>query len=428
MWKTQFMFLIATMLFCCSCVPGPGAGLTPDPRVQVSPTVHRNPTDNNGIPSNSGIETDCYQVISEPHAKVEIDGTILSSDRSSYKNAPYLEYREVMSRTDGGTWITLADLHDPFLYMTISPGHQKMAYYRPERETLEIANINKPALKSFTWNKGKWSYITGWLDEQHLVIELSGGAPAALLVLDIESGEEKILYPKFPDIYTLDRMFDWDGWGETVYNAALNRAVYAGYVGTTYRYVLWDLEYEKPVTFLESTNNIKSLARTPRWSPDGSQFLVPSPVTYQNQGSEELFRVSADGTTIQLTDLTSLYGAVGFSQMNWSPDGRYIAFYFFAAKYFQGERLAIYDTYSQQAFDLCVPALQNFDYDPTFPPRRSTLYELIPPPIWSPNSRQILVENRFSNDRSRLILVDIYKESAIEIGENLEPIGWVGQP
>jgi hypothetical protein len=49
--------------------------------------------------------------------------------------------------------------------------------------------------------------------------------------------------------------------------------------------------------------------------------------------------------------------------------------------------------------------------------------------VWSPDSRQLIIENRFSENSSRIVLIDVDKQDAYEILNNVNylPVGWTQQ-
>ncbi len=50
---------------------------------------------------------------------------------------------------------------------------------------------------------------------------------------------------------------------------------------------------------------------------------------------------------------------------------------------------------------------------------------LVPPPLWSPDGRQIMVENSAADGSSRVLLVDLASGVAAEIAEEVRPEGWM---
>jgi hypothetical protein len=51
--------------------------------------------------------------------------------------------------------------------------------------------------------------------------------------------------------------------------------------------------------------------------------------------------------------------------------------------------------------------------------------ENLPAPIWSPDGKQIIVENRFSDEHNRVVLVDLSNMIAVEIAKDARPVGWM---
>ena len=51
-----------------------------------------------------------------------------------------------------------------------------------------------------------------------------------------------------------------------------------------------------------------------------------------------------------------------------------------------------------------------------------------PPPLWSPDSKQIVVQSQVTPDSFKTILIDIQENRAFYVGDNLEPFGWMVSP
>jgi Tol biopolymer transport system component len=47
------------------------------------------------------------------------------------------------------------------------------------------------------------------------------------------------------------------------------------------------------------------------------------------------------------------------------------------------------------------------------------------PPAWSPDGKQLLVENRYDETSSRALILDLATKNAYQIAENMHPAGWL---
>jgi Tol biopolymer transport system component len=160
----------------------------------------------------------------------------------------------------------------------------------------------------------------------------------------------------------------------------------------------------------------------PTWSPDGTQFAL---IANQNAGNWLCFELFGGGSeTAQIeawTHLTTYYSKVFVQSYSWSPDGHRVAAWFvpnpegdlFTA---HGQsQLAILDLVTGEVTNTCIPG----DYEASPAPPN------IPPPLWSPDSQQILVENRYSDANSQVLLVDLALRSAMKLGDNIQPLAWL---
>lgn len=321
-----------------------------------------------------------------------------------------------------------------------SPSRQRLAYRRIIRDdmriqTLEnslvIATADGTPLQVLPWEAG-WSAVTGWLDEGRLVINLVGVDPtestarkaATLTILDLTSGHKRVLRAEYPQIYAEYPVPDWDQWGVTVYDPSLTRVVYAydSLERFDAGFRLWNVGEQRTLASVPAS----SLTSTPRWSPDGSQFVVAA-----NTGADagwmsfELYTAGRDGGEVQRrTFLTEHYTKVFIQSYAWSPDGRWIAFWLVAdpegVPFIEhGEaHLALLDTSTGQVTNTCLPGEHDASAAPAF----------APPPLWSPDSTQLVVENTAANGQSRVLLLDLASGLATAVAESVRPEAWLMAP
>jgi hypothetical protein len=289
-----------------------------------------------------------------------------------------------------------------------------------------------------------WFMIAGWLNNENLLLSPRpmNTDPVSLVELNLSTKERKMLLSNYPKILSLVQPYlFWEGYthSETVYNSFLSRVVYPRNEEGIEAVVLWDIENEKEISHLPG---ITSYSHTPKWSPDGNSFVINSTLTILDPRKkhpnperigtdQELFRISRDGKIEQLSYFTSLYDKVNIGYYNWSPDGRYIAFWVqvepdeYRDLYpnlgeYPMERLAVLDVETREIINYCIPGNAHLAWSSA--------------PIWSPESNQILVEGYYKGDykkgntneiTDRVIIIDIDLEFAAQITENQTPRGWM---
>ena len=295
------------------------------------------------------------------------------------------------------------------------------------KNELIIATADGQRQKTLPWEE-KWLTILGWTNDQRLllsydepVLGMDGEqkTPISYLILDPFSGEQQILHPDFLSFLDNADLPYWDGWYGVIYNPMLTQAIYPRFIGSDeeqYTYAIWGVSKQQLVTSLENVyTNFSVFSNTsplPHWSLDGSRFVFRGQVYVSDQLVEfELYQVSQDGQTEQLTHLTSV-ALVQESNLSWSPDGRHIAM-FLDTKYVANEtRVVVLDMETLVITDYCLPIRG-------VPP---------PSPIWSPDSKQFMVVDEYEKDHRRVILVDIVQGFAAQIAEDMQPVGWMVSP
>ena len=193
-----------------------------------------------------------------------------------------------------------------------------------------------------------------------------------------------------------------------MYDPKLTRAIY---LRGNYFYALWDLQAKRLVARFDTSDY-----PIPRWSPDGEAVVIAG---NHITGAFELYLIDRNGKITQLTHLNAYYTGEFFQNYSWSPDGSKIAIWLNVYPFKSGQ-LAILDLESGQVTNYCVPG------DETAP--MSALTYTAHAPIWSPDGRQVVVQNLHADRSSRVILVDIVQGWAAEIAKNMEPVGWLKAP
>ncbi|HLY29138.1 MAG TPA: hypothetical protein VKQ72_22525 [Aggregatilineales bacterium] len=296
-------------------------------------------------------------------------------------------------------------------------------------EALVIAGADGRPEKLIPWQWGL-SNIVGWLNNDQLIINIAAkdpdenrsAKPATLVSLDTKTGQQRTLRPNFPNIDLDYPTADWNGWGETVYDPNLQRVIYSAndFSYGRARFVLWNLQTQTTLANLP-TRDVYWVQ--PAWSPDGKLFAVQTnPDKGNDWWSFELYGGGRDATQFQQwTHLTEYYSKVMIQSFTWSPDSRHIAFWFVPNP--QGEltieqgqmQLGILDVTTGEVAITCIPGDDAF----------SSSSPDLAPPLWSPDSQQLLVEDRFTNNAGQILLVDLSQHIAEKVADNMGPAVWL---
>ncbi|NOT05698.1 MAG: hypothetical protein HOP27_13965 [Anaerolineales bacterium] len=320
-------------------------------------------------------------------------------------------------------------------FFEVSPGRKWMVYNAAILDEnlnyllndIVIAGVYNQLIKSLP-SEDNWGPIH-WLDDERLIINLiKTGESASLnfLVLNPFTNKRQELSANYPNIYNQKPLPNWDGWGITAFNPQLDQVVYLeGDVSGPYYYTLWDIQKKEAITQIQAPGDISTI---PRWSADSDKFAI-APSLFSKMGdypSYDLFSVSRDGSTTQLTHLSDYYPWVYIGGLSWSPDSRYIAFWYSSwtdmpsfgtrGDYFLG----VLDIQTGLTTNYCTHGELGAEVG-------SRKYQ---PPLWSPDSRHVIVKSQIGEDflNFQTILVDIQKNRAFLIAEKLEPVGWLVSP
>lgn len=307
-----------------------------------------------------------------------------------------------------------------------SPDRTRVAYELAKHEQngfvsfLVISTSDFKIEETIPWKK-EWDRLLGWTDNTHIIfrkvernvtLKNPKEIPPELIIFDTSTLEEKILKPDFPDVYDSPNLPYWDGFGTVIYSPNLTRTVYMGWkdsTQSTYTYVLWDMKSQQSLA-------IQSVVGypIPKWSPDGTQFITTGLIDHNFR---ELFSISKDGKIDQLTYLSNYSSKIEIVSYSWSLNSQYIALLLVKQNDPKMATVAVLDITTGIITDYCVPITREGDgYSNGFTP------------IWSPNSKQMIVQDWYSRDHRREILIDIVENYAIKIAEELEPLAWLKQP
>lgn len=305
----------------------------------------------------------------------------------------------------------------------------------PDRMKYAVGDVVDGRIKVFT-NDGQLIttlaqsehplFISQWLENEHLALvvheQLEGiyyfKYPRDIVIADLTTDKQNFLPSNYPDIDEAQPNVPWEGISTTKYDPQLSRVVYLGVIESDFQgnrgqgYVLWDMvKNEKLVQLV-----LRDFTATPKWSPDGSKFVI---------NDIDFYLVTRDGAVSQISPqldqpLNQPAEIWNFSRRySWSPDGQYLAYWreFTQQGIHQGT-FAILDTHTEVITDYCLSAGYVERGTPSLTPYFT--------PIWSPDGKSVVtIANRKENGDFDVVLFDLQEKTVFKIIENMIPEGWL---
>jgi hypothetical protein len=364
------------------------------------------------------VENRCVKTVPVEQFSTDVNGVLLM-----YSKDPYVPYLSDLSNSNKKD-LRFEPGIAPF-DIIISPNRKLAAMtmltrIHPSQTTkLLIVDAMGVVKKEFAW-KSEWGRITAWLDDHRILIakqadlKLSIYNPEAVILLDIDAGEDSEIQAIYPDL----NQVEYVNWNliNYIYSPDLTRVMYPtskvdpGYVNYV---ALWDIENEQVLATLPVELTETSL---PQWSPDGSQILISGLAAKPGENStvwrgQELFTIDTDGKVTQLTHFTDYYpGTIAIEKYTWSPDGQNIAFWL-QTEQMKQPQLVTFNVSSGKAINHCISALP---------------FHAASKPIWSPLGDYLVIDHQESlNAVSQTLLMNIPQNAVAQIAEGITPVGWM---
>jgi WD40 repeat protein len=280
----------------------------------------------------------------------------------------------------------------------------------------------------------RWFKIAYWLDAERVVIQmypdensnLLAGNHDRLIVFNPFTSQEQMLVNRFPELFGLEYPMNYKGAGLTIYNPALDRAVFAGYTA----FHMADMENEVILASIPTIYINHAPVSSPQWSPDGDHALVAAGYEDLDFMIDELYIIDSNGWIERLTHFIDNSSSAGIGEFSWSPDGKRISMLFSTSpSQFDYTRLALLDPITHRLTAYC---LQANIYARGFRKNLKYFYDdqVYSGVVWSPFGDQLIIENRLSENESNIILLDIENDLGYMLieSQNLQPIGWMVDP
>ena len=330
-----------------------------------------------------------------PPVKTAADKLVLAEEQ--FPRLPYL-----LTPANGIKEPIVTDGYFAIL-LDVSPDHTKLAYELYSPETYEgykiyVVDAKGKLIYSIPW-KDDWFSLLGWLGNEHLLVTKTlkeGEWVSELVAINISNGAIQEFQSKYPDFY-FEGYHLWPG-NQVIYDSKFSLAVYPTGEPGAQTISLFDTRNNRVLATLFSGHIFNA---GPRWSPDENFLVVAGQVEKPKKRlsgfNRELFLIDRNGIVTQLTHFTEYQMNINIGDTAWSPNGQKVAFWFsYDGDSYQ--QLAVFNFWDNSVTRYCVNGFAlNVGNSPQ--------------PIWSPDSRVILVNNKDTSDSpQKTIWIDINRK------------------
>jgi hypothetical protein len=371
----------------------------------------------------------CLKIAESLPADRSLKGVI--AYKGDYNLSAYLRNQETNE-----TYIFPREEGDRLLQFEVSPDGKWIMYdhysKRTEQDRLVITTAEgKTIFSQIVDVRFLWS----WFDNQRLIhLKFVEDGTQTLQLLDPFTGEQQDLQADFPnsDAFTDNPGFpSYPNWnyskgGNPPYDPTLTRVVYPGTAvekNEEWPIIIWDVKTGQAIAQFITKD---FWGETPLWTPDGKQFIFATKLNSKDPfpPANEFLAISRDGEVRQLTHFADYFEEIRITNnYSMSPNGKLLAFWILAKpSAFENAQLAVLNIETGEVTNYCIKGDSFLDEE--------AYQETLPAPIWSPDSKQLLVISRPPENRllRRVVLVDIVNNYAAQINQDMEPVGWMIAP
>jgi WD40 repeat protein len=365
-----------------------------------SDTAMTIPTKTNQFSENWEKSKNCVKLFPNPPTGKRFSGIVATRSLSTKVLGLSLSLLDLES---GGS--INFDIPNPVDDADVSSDGKLLAYrwFNTATSKWELSLVDATgSLKKVAWSSEDAFNFDGWINNHQLAILQK----SKFMIVDTAQDSQLIFSPAdFSDFEPYVSYFS------VSFDPLITRAVYK-----SGKIILWDLSTKTIIARIEDSFD---RAPTLAWQSSGERAAIVAPIKtgLKTHGlSDEIFIVERDGQSRQLTYLHETFGlSHNIASLSWSPDGSKIAFWLPDGT--GNKTLMVANVITGNITNYCILNVTN-DRFPVY----------LPAPIWSLDGSQLLVENRYASDKSKLLIVDTLANIAFPIAENANPVGWMIKP
>ncbi len=318
----------------------------------------------------------------------------------------------------------------PLVYdFALSPDGKWIAYVLSDENDDVVVEpsinlLTKSSEGRIVWRPENPFQIQGWLSNESVVITVLRDPDrfvSTLIRNPFKEEEHEFFIEKLPD-YLYYQPGGLQGTmlfanSNLMPDPTLKRVVYPAInADRYYQAALWDVENKKVLASLRILWDWV-YDNDPLWSLDGSDFLIMG--LDEKVNTREWFQVTRDGTITQLTHFGESLKDDYIARPSRSPDGRYLAFKLLYNRKEDGTlsdgKYFILDLKSPSLDVFCIDSGGKSNPDKPF--------------AWSPDNKYLTITNGdIVYGDAVVILVDLDKRKAFQIGNDVHAIGWMVKP
>jgi hypothetical protein len=304
-----------------------------------------------------------------------------------------------------GTLTNIDTANQPVDVVAVSPDRYTLAYmwFNNSAEKWELVFIDSVGdRQKVAWSSKQGFFFQDWLNNHQVLIRQE----SEYLVVDPYQPSQVSISPSdFPDFNS------WDLKSFLSFDPSLSTAIYKSFA---------DIKVFDRDSNTANTRLIDGYDRVliVEWLFSGDRAGVVATVSPEPKLSsfglpDEIFIVEKNGQVRQLTHLFDTFGLpLEIDSISWSPDGSKIAFWIDDTGTDTTLMVADYET--GNTVNYCIANI----FGSAFPSRVSA-------PIWSPDGKYLMVENRYATGKNKVLIVDLSNKYAFPIAENASPVGWM---